>query len=173
MRKFLLILGIIFTALSVFITHFIGEKQHDKSIKLQQEINSAEKTIDLIWQQQQELERKFSVNTILILIINDKNNNISKSAKDFILKYINKGLYDVDPLENLDNIPNIDNLYKNIEAKKQKVINSINNLYIEKLEKEAQIQNLKKKNDIIKSIAILLQIIGLVLVLYYANPVKK
>lgn len=172
LRPWLLVsIGILFNALSALITHyFIGlNDQHLESIS--QQSVQLQTRIDSQWRLKTETERQ---QEFLILLLNQvyssgpTNSANTESSLSYIRNRINNSLEQMElsqsrlkPESHLD-YATIDQTSQKI---KHRIIQSINDTYLEKLELESQQQPIRTRNSLLMTIAIFLQISGLILVL--------
>lgn len=72
MSRTMLILGIIFTILSVFISYYVINKTQMQVDILRKEISMHEDKINSSWKQQQEIEQRHAISIILYALVIDR-----------------------------------------------------------------------------------------------------
>lgn len=155
--KIFLWVGIAFTILSVLITHYFVEKRNTHIVEFQQTISAGEKRIDRLWQTQQQLEYRSAISYLL-----DASGQQSL-AKDFIED--TNSYFSVDD-EDANTLSDLEIISKYTKIHQNKSINDINETYIENKQLEDEMHALQAQKDMIKALALLLQVIGFVLVIY-------
>lgn len=172
LRPWILVsIGILFNALSALITHyFIGLNDQQLELISQQSVQ-LQTRIDSQWRLKTETERQ---QEFLVLLLNQISSQDSSNSKDinsslsYIRARINRSLEQMELSQaKLEPESNIDyaTIDQSSQVIKNKIIQSINNTYLEKLELESRQQPIRKQNSLLMTIAIFLQISGLILVL--------
>lgn len=158
--------GIIFNILSAVLTHYFIGLNNDQINTLDRNIANKQVLIDSLWQSKNELERKKEF-FILFLASQAESNS---PLVDYYRDYIETLAEDYD-LEGFDKQLNKIDFTRPVllvelsNAAQRSVIESINNTYFESLELNESKMPLEKNNARLFSIAIFLQLIGLILVL--------
>ncbi len=166
MTRIMLLLGIVFTVLSIFISYYVINNNQEKINSLKSQISSDEDKINKFWNKQQELEQRHAISIILYALISDKKQSdpVRIAADSYVadtMEYY--GItHDVDQYNK-----SIKLLPEKLKAVRTKTIDYINNLFANKLSLESSMRDMQKTNEIYKVIGLLMQIIGLVLVLYF------
>ncbi len=156
-HKFFLLIGIICTIISVFLSHSIVGETNDKIDKIEEDINADSVEIDRLWQRQQELEMRSATSYLLGLV---SSNNITHGYIDDTLRYF------VISDEDKNNLTKMELVKKYTEIKKREIMDKIDMIYINTTMQQAKIVKLKKENDKINTISLFFQIVGLIFVLY-------
>jgi hypothetical protein len=161
--------GVVFNILSAVITHYFIGLNYDKVNEINNKINNQQVLIDSLWQSKTEVERKQEF-YILFLTSVDKSNSMGQEIVSQYRNYLNEliDIYDLVQLVDQVNQSIEGNLQLLLEVSaqsQQKIIQSINDTYFDILDLEAQKIPIEKNNALLYSIAIFLQVIGLILVL--------
>lgn len=166
MTRAMLLLGIVFTVLSIFISYYVINNNQEKIDLLRSQISSDEDKINEFWRKQQELEQRHAISIILYALISDKNqlDPIRIAADSYVADTMdyygithNANQYD----------KSIQLLPEKLKTVRTRTIDYINDLFANKLNLESSMRDMQKTNEIYKVIGLLMQIIGLVLVLYF------
>lgn len=168
MSRIMLILGIVFTVLSIFISYYAINNNQKKIDSLNSQISKDESSINQLWQRQQELEQRHSISIMLYaLVVNKPTSDPVRIAAENYVK---------DTVEYYDITSDISNYGQNIKAlpgklkdAKSVTIDRINDLYADKIILETSIISIQKTNDLYKVIGLIMQVIGLILVLYFKS----
>jgi len=158
--------GIVFNILSALITHYFIGLNNDQINVIDREIQSKQVLIDSLWNSRTEVERK---KEFFILLLSGKPAN-SALIKSYYQDYL-KEIMDIHDLQDfatrMQQYAGTDlALLLDLSSAAQKsIIESINNSYFEALELQEQKMPLAANNSLLFSIAIFLQVIGLILVL--------
>lgn len=167
--------GIIFNILSAVITHYFIGLNNGKITEIDRNINNKQVLIDSLWQSKTEVERK---KEFFIVLLAMEANNLSTHA-DLIDRYYQNYMLETTKTYHLPGFENRQGLNKSdpelllqlSESAQTSIIESINNTYFELIELEEGKTPLEKNNARLFSIAIFLQVIGLILVL--ARDLRK
>ena len=158
--------GILFNILSAVITHYFIGLNNDEINRIDSEIEGKQVLIDSLWQSRIEVERKKEF--FILLFANPGDNPEAGEAvyRDYLRELQNAhGLKGFQSRLDRDSGSQLDLLLDISDAAQTAIIESINNTYFETLElREAQMP-LVSDNSRLYSIAIFLQVIGLILVL--------
>ena len=158
--------GIVFNILSAVIAHyFIGLNNDDINL-IDRDINQKQVLIDSLWQSRVEVERK---KEFFILLFSQPNEQPAASEA-FYQQYLQElmsthGLTEFEPRMDHDRDNPLGLLLDISAAAQAAIIESINNTYFETLELHEARMPLESDNSRLFSIAIFLQVIGLILVL--------
>lgn len=161
----LVITGIIFNIISAVITHYYIGINNQQLNELTQKASQFDTLIESQWRTRTEIDRN---REFLLLLLTQSNADNASS----IQSYINNQLSTIVERHQLSN-PNIDKNtvpdFTNIESVStlaiKKIIASINDSYLEKLDIVNQQMPLREKNSLLFTISIFLQLTGLILVL--------
>ena len=158
--------GIIFNILSAVITHYFIGLNNDQINVLERDIQNQQVLIESLWQSRIEVERK---QEFFILLLSKQSDNpaiVESHYQEYLADLVNiHGLKEFvsrkkQPMKN-----DIDLLLAISGAAQKAIIESINATYFESLELQEAIMPLEQNNSRLFSIAIFLQVIGLILVL--------
>ncbi len=162
----MLILGIVLTVLSIFISYYAINNNQEKIDWLNSQMHEDESQINQLWQKQQELEQRHAISIMLYaLVANKQKADPARQAAESYVK---------DTLEHYE-ITNNNNRYSQIikslpeklKDARSVTIDRINDLYADKIILETSVISMKKTNELYKVVGLLMQVIGLVLVLYF------
>lgn len=157
--------GILFNILSAVITHYFIGLNNERINAIEREIQNKQVLIDSLWQSRIEVERKEEFFLLWLHRSDD-----SALTRDYYRQYL-EGLVDTHDLEAFrDRVArsrhaDLQLLIELSDAVQESVIESINATYFETLELEEAKLPLESANSRLFSIAIFLQLTGLILVL--------
>jgi hypothetical protein len=158
--------GIVFNILSAVITHYFIGLNHDQINMIDRQIQQKQVLIDSQWQSKTEVERKQEF-FILLLADRPAANAVTESLyRDYLAAV--QATYDLKDFAKrmqLSAGTDLKLLLDLSDAAQQSIIESINNTYFETLELQERKMPLEGDNSRLFSIAIFLQVIGLILVL--------
>ena len=158
--------GIIFNILSAVITHYFIGLNNDAINIIDREIQRKEVLIDSLWQSKNEVERKKEFFILLLSSKPDKPDVVETIYRDYLKEVMDSyGLKEFTPRMDRDTGSDLDLLLDLSGAAQKSVIESINNTYFETIELQETKMPLVRDNSRLFSIAIFLQVIGLILVL--------
>jgi len=158
--------GIIFNILSAVITHYFIGLNNDAIDIIDREIQRKEVLIDSLWQSKNEVERKKEFFILLLSSKPDKPDVVETIYRDYLKEVMGSyGLKEFTPRMDRDTGSDLDLLLDLSGAAQKSVIESINNTYFETIELQETKMPLVRDNSRLFSIAIFLQVIGLILVL--------
>jgi len=165
MPRMMLIIGIIFTILSVFISYYVINKAQSRVTGLRTEISEYDDKINFAWRQQQELEQRYAMSVILYTLAVDREalDPARQAACSYVSDTIN---YHNIEMSN-DTCSGIEFLSEKLKELQAQTIDNINDLYTKKVLLEAKMVSAQKDKEITQAIGVLLQVIGLILVLYF------
>lgn len=162
----MLILGIVFTVLSIFISYYAINNNQEKIDSLNSQISEDESNINQLWQKQQELEQRHAISIMLYALIANKQKTdpVRVAAESYVKDTIE--YYNI--TNNTGNYAQtIKSLPEKLKDAKSVTIDRINDLYADKIILETSIISMQKTNELYKVIGLLMQVVGLVLVLYF------
>jgi hypothetical protein len=164
----LVITGILFNVGSAVITHYLIGLNNQNLNQLEQQVNKLDTVIESAWRNKMEIDRKQEFLLLLLTQINPALSHASSEINEYIKQQILKTIEQ----QRLNDRPDQTNIKINFDTintvsdlAKNKIIKSINQTYLEKLEIEDKQLPLKEKNSFLLTIAIFLQVTGLILVL--------
>jgi len=158
--------GIIFNILSAVITHYFIGLNNDAINIIDRDIQRKEVLIDSLWQSKNEVERKKEFFILLLSSKPDKPDVVETIYRDYLKEVMSSyGLKEFTPRMDRDTGSDLDLLLDLSVAAQQSSIESINNTYFETIELRETKMPLVRDNSRLFSIAIFLQVIGLILVL--------
>ena len=158
--------GIIFNIFSAVITHYFIGLNNDQINGLERDIQNQQVLIDSLWQSRIEVERK---QEFFILLLSNQPGSPA-IIENYYQEYLD-GLVNTHGLEEFVSrkkqaiLNDIDLLLAISSAAQKAIIESINATYFETLELQETKMPLERDNSRLFSIAIFLQVIGLILVL--------
>ncbi len=167
--------GILFNILSAVITHYFIGLNNEQIGDIDRGIQSKQVLIDSLWQSKTEVERKKEFFLLLLTLQADQ----PTSHTDHIDRYYNEYILGTVKTYNLTGFES--NLNKSMrdpdlllqisDAAQTNIVESINNTYFELTELDDEKIPLERANARLFSIAIFLQVVGLILVL--ARDLKR
>ena len=158
--------GIIFNILSAVITHYFIGLNNDQISVLERDIQNKQVLIDSLWQSRVEVERKQEFFILLLSNQSDSPAIIESYYQEYLDSLVNvHGLKEFVAREKQAMINDIDSLLAISGAAQKSIVESINATYFETLELQEAKMPLEQDNSRLFSIAIFLQVIGLILVL--------
>lgn len=158
--------GIVFNILSALITHYFIGLNNDRINVIDREVQQKQVLIDSLWNSRTEVERK---KEFFILLLSGKPANPT-----LIESYYQDYLQEIMDIHDLQDYAtrmqqhvgtDLALLLELSSAAQKSIIESINNSYFEALELQEQKMPLEADNSLLFSIAIFLQVTGLILVL--------
>ncbi len=162
----LVIIGITFNIGSAIITHYYIGLNNQALNELELKANQLETMIDSAWRNKTEIERKQEFLLLLMTRIQDETDNAVVKIKEQIVLQLEAILSQHRlSTEALTEIISFGTINTISEQAKQKIINDINDTYLEKVEIDSLQLPLKEQNSLLLTVAIFLQITGLILVL--------
>lgn len=161
----LVMTGIVFNIFSAVITHYFIGQNNDQINRLEQQINQYDTLIESQWRTKTEIDRQ---QEFLLLLLNQGETQASSDIHGFIDERLSRlrESYQLDtpPLQ-VDQFSRFNNIIHLSKLSAQKIIDSINNTYLEKIEIQEKQTPIETHNARLYSIAIFLQVSGLILVL--------
>ena len=158
--------GIIFNILSAIITHYFIGLNTDKINAIDRDAQNRQVLIDSLWQSRIEVERKEEFFLLLLNQTLKEPARTQRYLRDYLQELVSahdlKGF-----TERVENpaLDDHDLLLELSDAAQKTIIESINNTYFETLEMQEAKMPLERANARLFSIAIFLQVTGLILVL--------
>ncbi len=158
--------GILFNILSAVITHYFIGLNNDDINGIDRRINDKQVLIDSLWQAKTEVDRKQEFFILLLSGQPDNPELVERFYVDFVTRLIET--YRLPEFE--DELGERDGAELDLaleisQAAQQSIIASINDTYFEMLELQEARMPLERANARLFSIAIFLQVTGLILVL--------
>ena len=158
--------GIIFNILSAVITHYFIGLNNNAINDIDREIQRKEVLIDSLWQSKTEIERKQEFFILLLANQTDQSAAAETIYRDYLKQLLDQHrLQEFSTRMDRDTGSNLDLLLELSSAAQAKTIESINGTYFETLELQESKMPLVRDNSRLFSIAIFLQVTGLILVL--------
>ena len=158
--------GIVFNILSAVITHYFIGLNNERISTLERQIHDRQVLIDSLWQSRVEVERKKEF-FIIYLSGSEKD---SELANEYYRSYLGEladthRLGRFDPRIEASTMTDLELLLELSDAARNAMIDSINETYLESLDLQEAKLPLERANSRLYSIAIFLQVTGLILVL--------
>ena len=158
--------GILFNILSAVITHYFIGLNNDRIGAIDLEIERKQVLIDSLWQSRTEVERKQEFFILLLSGKADMPILNEKLYRDYLTLLVDTHrLGDYRRRIEASDGADLDVLLETSRAAQRTIIASINETYLEALELRESRMPLERANSRLFSIAIFLQVIGLILVL--------
>jgi len=158
--------GIVFNILSAVITHYFIGLNNDAINLIDRDINRQQVLIDSSWQSKVEVERKKEFFILLFAQPQDKPAVSESFYQDYLQELMSTyDLAEFEPRMDRDRGNQLGLLLDISAAAQAAIIESINNTYFETLELHESRMPLESDNSRLFSIAIFLQVTGLILVL--------
>lgn len=159
----LITVGIIMNIASAIVTHYFINQNNRHIGEIQQEITNIDANIDKLWQAKTEMERK---KEFILLLLNNVTSQplnpiIEHDLKQQLSKLKTQYIADKSHVQTLS----IESTLSITAESQQQIIKDINNQYFKQLELQASVTPLMESNALLYSIAIFMQLIGLILVL--------
>lgn len=161
----LVITGIIFNIISAVITHYFIGINNQQLNELTQKASQFDTLIESQWRTRTEIDRN---REFLLLLLTQSNADNASSIQSYINDQLST-IVERHQLSNANidknNVPDFANIESVSNLAIQKIIASINDSYLEKLDIVNQQMPLREKNSLLFTISIFLQLTGLILVL--------
>jgi len=157
--NFLIIVGIIFTAISLVLSFQVLDKNNNKIANINSDIEKFETLIGSKWNSNKNLEHRIDTSVILLL-----NKDIETETKNYIIPKI----IGVDALDINDTLGDnilLKDLLKYREIFEKETTAEIDELYISILSLKDEITILELQNNQFKLYALLFHVMGLILIL--------
>ncbi len=174
---FVVALGVLMTVLSALVTNYLIVQNNAEIASLQNDIMLKEQRIEQYWQNSQLLERKEEFGTLLLLLSTGvpegQESGITAALSRYIEDIILTGNVSDSMEKELRSIASaaaspasaLQQIFALVDRHRGNTINTINNLYEEKLQLEDQQRRIDEHNRVLQNIALFLHIMGLILVL--------
>ena len=158
--------GIVFNILSAVITHYFIGLNNDAINLIDRDINRRQVLIDSLWQSKVEVERKKEFFILLFAHAEDKPAASESVYRDYLQELMaTYELTEFEPRMDRDRGNQLGLLLDISATAQASIIESINDTYFETIELREARMPLENDNSRLFSIAIFLQVIGLILVL--------
>ena len=162
----MLILGIVFSVLSIFISYYAINQNQEQIDALSSQVREDDDQINQLWQKQQELEQRHAISIMLYALAAHKHatDPVRLAAESYVkdtLEYYDITSYDSSYAKIIESLP------EKLKQARSNTIDRIDDQYAEKIGLEISIAEMEKTNELYKVIGLLMQVIGLVLVLYF------
>jgi len=165
MSRIILVIGIIFTIISAIISYYVINNNQVKMDLIRNEVSQSEDRINQLWKIQQELEQRHTTSIMLYALVSSRaDDDPAKLAAD---NYVKRTMQYHDIKFADGKYENIKLLPEKLNEVQTKTVNDINDLYANKLSLEAQIIDMNRSSEIYKMVGLFLQLLGLILVLYF------
>lgn len=158
--------GIVFNILSAVIAHYFIGLNNDQINGIDRDLQNKQVLIDSLWQSKNEVERKKEFFILLLDSSHHSSMPLDRHYQDYLKELVES--HHLDEFNAAVEYAKTDsiNLLINLSGAAQRaIIESINATYFESLELEERKRPLEKSNARLFSIAIFLQLMGLILVL--------
>jgi hypothetical protein len=158
--------GVVFNILAAVITHYFIGLNNDQIAVLERDIQNKQVLIDSLWQSRVEVERKQEFFILLLTSQSESPAIIETYYRKYLDDLVNAhGLKEFNSPEQRTMTNDIELMLAISSAAQESIIESINATYFETLELQEAKMPLEQDNSRLFSIAIFLQVIGLILVL--------
>jgi hypothetical protein len=158
--------GIVFNILSAVISHYFIGLNNDAINLIDRDINRQQVLIDSLWQSKVEVERKKEFFILLFAQPNDKPAASESVYQNYLQELMTTyELMEFESRMDRDRGNQLGLLLDISTAAQGAIVESINNTYFESLELHEARMPLENDNSRLFSVAIFLQVIGLILVL--------
>lgn len=151
--------GVAMTILSAILNYYIVSKNMDQIDTLTAKSQGIEQLINELWQTNLNLEQKKDTATILLAT--------GTAGGDYLIRYI-RSVYDVldqPPPDAKTSAGHYRSFLELIGKQKITIIDTINDMYLEKIEADTDTQKLNNENSFFGAVALFLQMMGMMLVL--------
>ncbi len=158
--------GILFNILSAVITHYFIGLNNDEINSLDRRINDQQVLIDSLWQSKTEVDRKQEFFILLLTATSMQPERVERFYRNYLERLVdthNLGEFEDRVAQAAD--ADLDLLLEISLSAQQAIIESINDTYFKTLELQEAKMPLERANARLFSIAIFLQVTGLILVL--------
>ncbi len=168
----LVIIGIAFNVLSAVITHYFIDVNNQQIHALEDEASSIELRIDNYWQSRQDIERKQEIFLLLLRLRGEPEEPPKDGDEKVVASYVQGFLeslieeYGLDEQSlHDDSLLSARNVIEITERARQQIIARIDEIYLDKIFLDKQKQPITSRNSTLMSLALFLQLSGLILVL--------
>ncbi len=158
--------GIVFNILAAVITHYFIGVNNDEISAIDRRINDQQVLIDSLWQSKTEVDRKQEFFILLLTGTSMQPERVERFYRDYLERLVDThGLAAFDERVARAGGADLDLLLEISLAAQDTLIESINDTYFKTLELQEAKMPLERANARLFSIAIFLQVTGLILVL--------
>ena len=168
----LVVVGIAFNILSAVITNYFIDINNQEIHALEDKASSIELRINSFWQTRQDIERKRDVFLLLLQSRDDSAASDTNGNKAVVYAYVRAFLTKLIEDYGLNgqafdagSILSAQNMIEITEQAKQEIIARIDDVYLEKIILDKRKQPIASRNSTLMSLALFLQLVGLILVL--------
>ena len=164
----LILIGIIFNVASAVVTHYFIGLNNEKLEVISQQINNYETLIDSQWRMKTELDRAQEFLLLLLTLRpQDSTEQASKITQLISSKLQGIQQQSLSKPETIFDKSSLDygTIISTIDQARENIIDRINDTYLEKVAIENNLSPIKQDNAVLMSLAIFLQVTGLILVL--------
>jgi len=158
----LVLTGILFNILSAVIAHYFIGLNNSRLAQIEEQTQRIDSQINTYWQQRQNIERKME----FILLLQQKGKKI---GDPFIMEYVARFVQSLRKQYNItaesEQTPNSQEIIQLVQETQEKLINDIDSTYLNQLTLDKQKMLISSSNSRLMSMALFLQLIGLILVL--------
>ncbi len=168
----LVVIGIAFNIFSAVITHYFIDINNREIHALEDEASSIELRIDNYWQSRQDIERKQEIFLLLLRLRGESETPRTDDDEKVVYAYVRGFLrvlieeYGLDERSfDDDDLLSAGNVIEITEQAKQQIIARIDDIYLDKIFLDKQKQPIASRNSTLMSLALFLQLVGLILVL--------
>ena len=168
----LVVIGIAFNIFSAVITHYFIGINNQEIHALEDEASSIELRIDNYWQYRQDIERKQEIFLLLLRLRGESEAPQKDGDEKVVASYVQGFLGNLIEEYGLDkrslgdgNLLSAQNVIEITEQAKEQIISRIDDIYLDKIFLDKQKQPIASRNAALMSLALFLQLVGLILVL--------
>ena len=168
----LVVIGIAFNIVSAVITNYFIDVNNRKIHAIEDEVSSIELRIDSYWQTRQDIERKQEVFVLMLGLggapgVPREGGNekvVYSHVRGFLEDLTEEYGIDKRPLDD-DGLLSAQNVIEITERAKRQIIARIDDIYLNEIFLDKQKQPIASRNSTLMSLALFLQLVGLILVL--------
>jgi len=161
----LVIIGIAFNIFAALITNYFISLNNDKLAALEEQTQGIDTRINNYWQDRQNIERKME----FILLLQQQLKQQGQTQDPFVVQYIENFIQQMITQYKLTRenyeILTAQKVIQIVKQTQTQIINDIDDVYFDKLTLEKEKTLLVKVNSRLMSIALFLQLLGLILIL--------
>ncbi len=164
----LVTIGIVFNISSAVITHYFIDMNNQQIRLLENNINNLDSLIESQWRSKTQVDRKEEFLLSMLNRSDNKEGSFNSEIQNLVIQQLTdlvnqQSITLLNPLESP--VKNFKTIITVTSQAKQKIIDSINNTYLRRLELDNQRHPVSEKNALLSTLAIFLQVTGLILVL--------
>lgn len=157
----LVITGILFNVFAALITNYFIGINNDTLTKLGDQITTIEMRIDNYWQQRQTIERKLE----FLLLLKQQDKQVQDPfVSQYITQFIEQNTKDYQIKTQVKMIDS-EAIISFVQQIQKQIVDDIDDIYLDKLNLEKEKQSLTSANSTLMSVALFLQLMGLILIL--------